>query len=140
MSMVNVERREVIASGAYADILALGGGRVLKAFRRKSQTAAPVLDWADHDAMTRAEFRAEARSYERLAAFPELELFAPRYFGRANPLDLLSEVADSPSRYVAGCGIVLEQIPGAASKLVDLEPSLQLRVEALLERYRDEVG
>src|ERR1035438_10170625 len=101
----------VIASGADADILTLGNGRVVKAFLRKSHTEAAVVDWADHDAMTKAAFRAEAQSYERLQALPELEIFAPKYFGRTDPIKLLSEYPEAESRYITGCGLLLEYIP-----------------------------
>jgi hypothetical protein len=127
-----------IASGASADVFAIGSGRVLKAFRRKAHTSGPVSEWRDHDAMTQAEFRGEARAYERLQKCPELERFVPRYFGEAGPIALLSHVADASSRYIATCGLILEHIPGVASKLDCLEPTMLATVEALLERFREE--
>lgn len=144
-AIINIDEKmshipRVIAQGAYADIISLGESRVLKAFRRKSYTALPVTEWADHDAITKAEFRAEAKAYENLANFPELKLYAPIYFGNVDPLDVLLELHDTKSLYVSGCGIIIEHIPGEAIKLAHLEESLKFKVEALLERFRDEVG
>lgn len=130
----------IIGNGASADIYTLGNGRVLKAFLRKSYTEAAVVDWADHDAMTKAEFRFEALSYERLQFFHKLEIFAPKFFGRADPIKLLSDDPGAESRYVEGCGLLLEYIPGAALKLARLDLLIKLRVEELLERFRDVLG
>jgi hypothetical protein len=128
-----------ISSGASADVFAIGNGQVLKAFRRKPHISGRVSDWRDHDAMTRAEFRAEVRSYERLQRFPELERFIPKYFGEADPIALLQHVADAASLYIAECGLVLEYIPGVASKLVYLERTIRAEVESVLERFHNEV-
>ena len=89
--------------------------------------------------MTRAEFRSEARAYERLQAFPELELFAPKYFGRADPTEVPLKRPDAATKYLRGCGLVLEHIFGVPAKLAHVEPVLQSKAEAVLKRFRYEV-
>lgn len=137
-TIVDAMVSDQIARGASANVFAIGSGRVLKAFRRKAHTSGPVSEWRDHDAMTRAEFRAEARAYEWLQKYPELERFVPRYFGEADPIALLPHVGNAASCYIAKCGLILEYIPGVASKLVHLEPSIRAKVEDFLERFQEE--
>src|SRR6266446_4302868 len=58
--------------GAFADVFDLGDGSVAKVYRRTSHTHGPVLDWDDHDFITRRLYDVEVNAYERLQAFPEL--------------------------------------------------------------------
>lgn len=132
-------RGSIVESGGYANIVCLGDGRVLKAFRRKNHTHEPVGTWSDHDAVTRAIFRAEARAYERLQTLPSLEPYVPRYYGRANPGVILGLPPDDMT-YVTDCGLILEFVPGRARKLAHLAPAEEEQVAAVVEQIRDSVG
>lgn len=101
-----------IDSGAFADIYDLENGTVLKAFRRKSHIHGAVVDWYDHDLLTKAHFVAEARAYESISDQHDLSKYIPKYFGRANPVELLGS-----DEYVMGCGFIIEFIQGRAVKL-----------------------
>lgn len=132
-------QNSLVESGGYANIIYLGGGRILKAFRRKNHTHQPVGAWTDHDAVTRAIFRAEATAYERLQPFPYLEPYVPKYYGRANPTWILG-LPPHDTTYVTGCGLILEFIPGRARKLAYLSPLEEGRVSEVIEQIRDSVG
>jgi len=56
-----------LGHGAYADVLDMTDGTVVKAYRREAFGNGPVQDWRDHDALTRGFFEAEASTYERLS-------------------------------------------------------------------------
>jgi hypothetical protein len=127
------------AEGGNADLFDIGDARVMKAFRRKSYFATPPLDWRDHEAMTRAMFRTEARAYERLQRHPDLAPYAPNYYGIENPHRVLHDLSDADSRYVGGCGLVLERIAGVATKLSSLDKIVQTKIAAVLKRFRDEL-
>lgn len=125
--------------GGCADIFVLSQDRVLKAFRRRAHTNDIVHDWIDHDSITRAQFRAEARAYERLRSLHNLEIYAPKYFGRVDPVAYLDP--DAPAdKYVPFCGILLELVPGRALKLAHLEPSVEVQVAVVVEQLRDALG
>jgi len=126
---------KLIDRGGCADIYLLPEGRVMKAFRRRAHTNDIIHNWADHDAITKAQFRAEALAYERLQSLPALALYAPEYFGRADPLSILS--ADLHEQYVPPCAILLEFIAGRATKLAHLDPATEERVAEIVERLRD---
>lgn len=131
--------RRPFDSGGCADIYELPDGRVLKAFRRRSHTYGFVESyWDDHDAITRAQFRAEALAYERLQALPDLEIYVPRYFGRLDPIEFL-QLGPDDRRYVRGCGLVLERIPGRAWKMAHLEEELEASASRVLEQIRDQL-
>jgi hypothetical protein len=123
--------------GGSADVFLLSEDRVLKAFRRRRHTHEEVSGWADHDAITRAQFRAEARAYEQLQSSPSLEIYAPKYFGRVDPVEYLGS---SEEVYVRGCGIVLEFIPGRAQKFAHLDGFLEPQVAIVVEQMRDAFG
>ncbi len=129
-------RKKIIGKGDHADVVHIGNGQVIKAFKRIPHSMTKVLDWTDHDAMTRATFRVEERAYKRLAEFPDLELFAPKFFKSVDPIKYLGLNDKHASKYVTGCGILLEYIPGTASKLADLEPEIEKKVDAFLNRFR----
>lgn len=123
--------------GDTADVFSLGNACVLKAFRRKAHSVHPVADWDEHDALTRAYFRAEVTTYERLQDLPELSLYVPQYYGHADPLQVLRDVPNVEARYVGGCGILMEKIHGPAVKVSRLEPAIQKEVKTILEEIRD---
>lgn len=127
----------ILDTGGCADIFLLPEGRVLKAFRRRRHTHEEVSSWADHDAITRAQFRAEARAYEQLQGNPILEIYAPKYFGRIDPVEYLRL---SDERYVRGCGFILEFIPGKAKKFAHLDSILEQQVSTVVEQMRDAFG
>jgi hypothetical protein len=130
---------KLIASGASSDVLDLGDGRVLKAFRRISYTDLPVEDWQDHEALTRAVFHNEAVGYEKLQQHADLCVYAPEYFGCLDPIVIGMTAGFPPERYVAGCGIVLEQISGVATKIAHLPVALRVSAEHVLEEIRDRI-
>lgn len=128
-----------LASGAFADVLDIGDGSVVKAYRRQQHTSRPVEDWRDHEALTRGFFEAEATTYERLSKHPDLAVFAPRFLGRIDPV-AISDLAQPPERgYVRHCGFRLERVPGQDIKVSRLPEPLRDEVETILERLRDEV-
>lgn len=128
-----------LASGAFADVLDMRDGTVVKAYRRQPHTSRPVEDWRDHEALTRGFFEAEAAAYERLSGHPELRVFAPRFLGRIDPAQI-SDLAEPPEEgYVRHCGFRLERIPGKDVKVSRLPEPLRAEVEMILERLRDEV-
>lgn len=128
-----------IASGAFADILDMGDGSVVKAYRRQRHTLRPVEDWRDHEALTRGFFEAEAAAYERLSEHPDLAVFAPRFLGRIDPAGI-SDLAEPPEQgYVRHCGFRLERILGKDIKVSRLPEPLRAEVETILEWLRDEV-
>jgi len=129
-----------IAHGAYADVLDMKDGTVVKAYRRQTFTTRPVEDWRDHDAITRAFFEAETKTYERIQRHTELALFTPEFHGRIDPCGL-QDLIDAPELgYVRNCGIRLERIAGEDIKVAHLEPLMQAEVERVLWRLRDEVA
>lgn len=123
--------------GGCADIFLLPEERVLKAFRRRRHTHEEVSSWADHDAITRAQFRAEAKAYEQLQGSSSLEIYVPKYFGRIDPVKCLDS---SDEAYVRGCGIILEFIPGKAQKFAHLDKVLEQQVATVVEQVRDALG
>jgi hypothetical protein len=130
-----VDAPKLIDHGGCADIYLLPQGRVMKAFRRRAHTNDVVQDWTDHDAITKAQFRGEALAYEHLQSLPALAVYAPQYFGRADPLAILG--SDVHERYVPPCGIVLEFIAGRAQKLALLDPATEERVAEIVEQLKD---
>ncbi len=139
-ALAGTEMSKPFDSGGCADIYELSEERVLKAFRRRSHTNAfGIVDWEDHDAITRAQFRAEALAYEHLQAHPSLEIYVPRYFGRVDPIEFLQLEPDD-QRYLGGCGLVLERIPGRARKMSCVESALEQQVSKVLEQIRDTLG
>jgi hypothetical protein len=131
---------KILDRGGCADIFIMPEGRILKAFRRRSHTndLDLVQNWVDHDAVTRAQFRAEALAYERLQSFPALAMYAPRFFGLMDPLQLLGPGKEDS--YVHNCGLILEFIPGRAQKLAHLEKSVEEKVALIIEQIRDSLG
>lgn len=128
----------LVGVGGCADVIMLDEGRVLKAFRRIQHSDHLLIDWADHEAITRAKFRAEAHAYRDLAALPDLNPYVPKYFGVVDPMGL-SCLRDT-SKYVAGCGLILEFISGSAKKLAYLDTSIRPDVEVIVERLEETLG
>lgn len=128
-----------VAAGAFADVLDMADGTVVKAYRRQQHTSGPVQDWRDHEALTRGYFEFEAAAYERLQRYPDLLVFTPRFLGRIDPA-ALSDLEDPPELgYLRACGIRLEKVPGEDIKVSRLSQQLRTEVEAVLDRLRDEV-
>lgn len=130
---------QLIDRGGTADVLELPQGRVLKAFRRRAHTNDIVTEWNDHDAITRAQFRAEARAYEQLQVHRSLEIYVPCYFGRIDPIEVL-QLPASDETYVRGCGLILERIPGCALKLAHVDDLIEEKVSIVMEELRDTLG
>ena len=42
--------------------------------------------------------------------------------------------------FVQGCGLLLERIPGRDRKFAELEPGLEIRVDAVLRSMQDRIG
>jgi hypothetical protein len=124
----------VIGRGDFADVLDLGDGKVVKAFRREEHNGSGA-DWRDEDLLTEELFAAEVRAYEKLTTIPDLAFFAPEYFGTVDPHSLRVD----PEIYVEGCGILLERIPGEAIKFGDLPPEIRDELLPLLRRFEKEV-
>lgn len=131
---------ERIARGAFADVLDMCDGSVVKAYRRQRHTDRAVQDWRDQDALTQGFFEAEVAIYERLSHHPDLAVFAPRFLGRVDPCGL-SALADPPEEgYIRNCGLRLEKILGKDIKVSQLQEPIRGEVEKVLERLREEVG
>jgi hypothetical protein len=129
----------ILASGNFADIIDLGDGTVVKAFRRNSHTNRSDVSQEDQDALTRGFFLNEARAYEALQSHADLEIFVPKFAGRIDPTQL--EVAElRADAYVVGCGLRLERLDGHAVKIANLPRDVQMRVEAVLEQMQERIG
>lgn len=129
-----------IDRGGCADIFEMSGDRVMKAYRRRAHTSdVRTPYWPDHNAITRAQFRAEALAYEQIQNHAALELYVPRYFGRVDPAQQL-RLPPSDETYVSGCGLIVERIPGRAKKLAHLEKSVEELVSLVMEQIRDTLG
>lgn len=124
----------ILGKGGFADVLDLGDGKVVKAFRREEHNGSGA-DWRDEDLLTEELFAAEVRAYEKLATIPDLALFAPEYFGTIDPHTL----GVDPELYVQGCGIVMERIAGEAIKFGNLLPEIKNELLPLLCRFENEV-
>jgi hypothetical protein len=131
---------KLYARGDFADVFELGDRKVLKAFRRQSFSQKEIKDWSDHDAVIRAHFRAEKRTYERLEHCSDLKIYTPKYYGSIDPHKLIDNVPNCTTIYVKGCGILLEQVPGEAIKTRKLDSDIREKVEAILWRIIYELG
>ncbi len=118
----------------------MGDGTVVKAFRRLQHTDHPTTNREDHDRITRLLWRTEAETYERLQNALPLECYVPKYHGRVDPQALGLPQALAKGPYLPGCGLLLEKLEGTDVKVAHLEPELQQRVEAVLERIGDTCG
>lgn len=127
---------EKISGGGFADLYRVSEKRVLKAYIRKAHANRPVTNWQDHDLITEAHFRSERNAYEVLQDREELEKHIPQYFGPADPIELLQNES-AKDKYVKGCGILLEFIPGKDSKLVHLEAELRAEVEFVVDQFSE---
>jgi hypothetical protein len=130
----------ILEAGNFADILDLGDGTVVKAFRRLGHTHRTDIAQEDQDALTRGFFLNEARAYEALQNHPDLEVFVPRFEGRMDPTQLEVPGQTGANVYVAGCGLRLERIHGEAVKIAHLAPDMQTRVEEVLETMQERIG
>ena len=123
-----------LGHGAFSEVFDIGGGRVLKAFFAVPPSVAPH---ADASLIPRLAFRAELEAYLRLADQPDLAIFTPRCDGVADPLAFALR---SNRAFVQGCGLLLERIPGRDRKFAELEPGLEIRVDAVLRSMQDRIG
>ena len=126
-----------LARGAYADVFDIGDGTVAKVFRRTLHTHSPVVDWDDHDFLTRRLFATERAAYERLHSLPNLSTHIPQYFGVIDESTFNSFPSSSGESFVAGCALRLERIPGRDIKIAFVPAPIQQSIEALLEGIRD---
>ncbi len=129
---------ELIDTGGCADVIMFARGKALKAFRRISYSHDPVMDWADHCAITRAKYRAEARAYRQLQQIPELAKYVPQFYGTIDPTSL-PFVRDA-AKYVPGCGLILEFVPGSARKLAHVDKSIQDDVASVVTQLEATLG
>lgn len=111
----------------------VGEGKVLKAFRRVSPAVAPRVD---PTLIPRIAFNAELRAYTRLQSQPDLALFAPAFFGSADPS---SFPITNPGSYCTSCGLVIEKIAGEPIKIAALSDELLGGVELVLEQMQDRI-
>ena len=130
----------ILATGNFADIIDLGDGTVVKAFRRNSHTNRTDVSQDDQDALTRGFFLHEVLAYEALQSHSDLEIFAPRFEGRIDPTRLEVTGQSPASVYVSGCGLHLERIQGEAVKIANLPRDVQIRVEVVLEAMQERIG
>lgn len=126
----------ILATGGFADLIAVSDGSVAKAFRRQPHTHDPVRKWEHQEELTRAMYRSELTAYERLRDFPDLEVFAPRFFGPV----AIAELELDATKYVKGCAFRMERILGRAVKIGLVDESKQVLVTDVLRRWRTEVG
>jgi hypothetical protein len=117
---------EPFAAGAFGEVFHLGAGRILKAFYATPSARPPN---GDATLIPRIAFAAEKALYEGLAEEPRLERYLPEYFGAADPLQYPLR---SKRTMVAGCGLILEFIPGRALKFSELPKDVERRVSAII--------
>lgn len=131
---MRIVRAQRIAGGVFSEVFAIGDGRAVKAFVEVIPSVNPR---ADPTLIPRIGFAAEVRAYDSLRKRPDLEAYCPRFFGNVNPLDL-----PLPAEWplAAGCGVVLEHIPGRDEKLSSLPRQLRERVEGVIDRIQDATG
>lgn len=122
-----------IEQGASADIFDIGENKILKAYYRRSHTDDMVTNWHDHDALSEAYFRVEAKVYELLQTISKIEKYIPRFYGLTDPVKLLNNVTNNNHKYLKGCGILLEYIPGQAEKVSRLPIDIKEKAEVILE-------
>lgn len=131
---------KLYARGVFADVFEFGDRKVLKAFRRRGFSQKEIKDWSDHDAVIQAHFRAEKRTYERLEHRPDLKIYTPKYYSTIDPHELIDNIPNSTTMYVKGCGILLEQVPGKAIKIPQLDLDIREEVESVLNKIHYETG
>ena len=129
-----IQQLNPLSSGAFCEVFNVGGGRILKAFYQIRSKAAPG---ADPTLIPRMMFNHERRVYSSLQAFPELEVYVPRFLGAASPLDYPLQ---STRTFVPFCGLILELIPGNDVKLAELPRPIQRRVEEVIEKMQRRIG
>ena len=108
-----------------------------KVFRRTSHTHGPVVDWDDHDFLTRRLYATECAAYKRLQSHPEIAVHLPEYFGPINESTLSLPPSTSGQPYVAGCAFRLERLSGTDIKMAFVPQPTQQQAEAVLEAIRD---
>ncbi len=131
---------QFLAAGAFADVFDLSDGTVVKIYRRVSHTHAAVIDWDDHDFITRRMYTVEVKAYERLQDFPELVQYVPRYYGPIDHASLNLDASNPTEPFIAGCAFRLERIDGQPVKIAHVEEEQQKAIEKVLEQIRDVSG
>lgn len=121
---------KVIGKGGFAEVLDIGNGRVLKAYLKKSRAHGPVRCWEDHDLLTSVFFAKEVQAYRSVMSMDSIRHNFPCFYGVEDPR---LWIPNHGNRYVPGCGIILERIPGKDRKLAHLPEAIEKRVSAVLE-------
>jgi hypothetical protein len=124
--------------GAFADVIALDDGTVIKAFRRQRHASRPD-DWTVHDQITRRLFRTEAESYERLLPHSDLQIYLPHYYGRIDPTEVPLPNSGK-GEHLKDCGFRLERLSGEEDKMGVLPDELQAEIDVILERIAEILG
>lgn len=126
--------------GAFADVYDLHDGSVVKAFRRVSHVAGEVVDWGDHDFLTRRVFEIECGAYERTHQRPDLSNYVPEFYGPVDEAVLGLTVANDGSSFVNKCAFRMEKIPGRAQKISGVAPGMRAAVSEVLTRISTVAG
>ncbi|MEQ9342369.1 MAG: hypothetical protein RIN53_04805 [Gammaproteobacteria bacterium] len=131
-----MQKFKKIESGGFADIYQISESQVLKAYRSQLQAHNPMGNMEDHDLVTQAHFRAEANAYESLQRFEKFKPYLPRFYGIADPCSLLQNQQES-GKFVEGCGLLLEFLPGRAVKICNLEQDIKVTAENVLDEISE---
>jgi hypothetical protein len=125
-----------LGSGNFSDVYDLGNGKVFKAYKRKNISDSNT-DQADNDAYTKAMFRAELKAYECIHLDINISAYFADFHGVADPYEVLSFVELCESKYVSGCGLIIEYIIGEESKMPHVADDIYKRVDEVLDCAND---
>ncbi len=133
------QKARLLSVGAYAVVFYMGNGTVVKAYLRRRMTRVAVGDWADHEAIIRAVWANEVRTYQRLASRPDLRVFVPEFVGPCDPLQVLPVQRIGTLRLMQGCGLRLERIHGTPTNWTTVDLELRPSVEGVLRHLIDTI-
>ncbi|MCU8395930.1 hypothetical protein M2G63_22265 [Vibrio vulnificus] len=129
---------QYLNSGDFSDVYSIGEGKVLKAFKIRDFDYISEIE--DIKSVVKAYWQAEVQAYKIVNSIDSLKCHFPKFYGVADPHELLRGVEGFADRYVKGCGFIIDLLEGECFKVSLLDSPMSDDVDGVLEQVSEQLS